>query len=454
MDFDESILREADIRGIYPSQINGDFAFRLGCVFGSYVKKLKVYSVVVGHDNRIGGPNLTKMLIEGILSTGIDVVYIGLVTTPMFNFASRKAGLEYGIMITASHNTKEDNGFKIYGKNYQHINGDEKEIIFKNLCDKEYKFEEGHGEINHVDISDAYAKNVAESVKIGKNNLKVVIDCGNGTVSTIIRKIYDRLPFEVTYLFCDSNSNFVNHHPDPSVRENLEKLSIAVKHNRADLGIAYDGDGDRVGIVDNLGNIIDSDCMISFISKNILRENPNSSILIDVKCSNDLIDSIEQNGGKVVIECSSSATQERIIDEKNILFGGGYSNHVFFHDRHPGYDDGVYAGLRIQEILTNQDSSLNDLIKDFKKRVNTDEIRIKVTDEIKFSIIDKVKDYCDDKKYKYTTVDGIKVYINDSWALIRASHTGPNLTLRFEALNLEDLEIIQDEFISLVESIK
>lgn len=454
MKFDTSILREADIRGVYPTQIDGDFALRLGKVFGTFAASVGKSHVVVGHDNRFGGPHLTKNLVEGLLSTGINVVYIGLVTTPMFNYASRRLAHEYGIMVTASHNPKEDNGFKIFGKNYQHCDYDELKTIYKALQDSDYKLKSGKGKLEHIDVVESYANYLASSINIGNKKIKAVVDCGNGTASTIIRQVYDKLPFETVYLFCDSNPNFPNHHPDPNVKSNLEKLCKAVKHNRADLGLAYDGDADRCGFVDNKGNIIDADLLMAIMCKDIIKNNDNKTILIDVKCSKALEDVINECGGNILVETPSSARQERIMNEQNIKFGGGYSNHIFFADRHPGYDDGIYVGLRVQEMLSNNPKTLNEIAKELPHYYNTEEIKVKVTDENKFKIVEGLKKYCDIHNYKYSTVDGVKVYKGNGWALVRASNTGPNLTLRFESISESELKSIQKEFTNVIDILK
>ena len=451
MNFDTSVLREADIRGIYPHQITGELATRLGCVFGSYVKRLGKTHVVVGHDNRFGSPHLTKTLVEGLISTGIDVIYVGLVTTPMFNFACRKIGLEYGIMITASHNPKNDNGFKIFGKNYQHCDHEVLDIIYKGLQDEKFKLEKGKGKIEHITVDDSYAKFLSESITIGNRNMRVVVDCGNGTASTIVRKVYERLPFETIFLYSDSDPNFPNHHPDPNVKENLKKLSKVVKHNRCDLGIAYDGDCDRAGFVDHKGNVVEADVIMALLCKDILKKEDNKTILIDVKCSKVLEDEILKNGGEIYVETPSSATQERVMDERDIKFGGGYSNHIFFRDRHPGYDDGMYLGLRVQEMLMNSNKTLNDLVKELNQYYNTGEIKIKTTDDKKFKIVSGIKKYCDEHGYKYSEIDGIKVIKDNGWALVRASNTGPNLTLRFESTTEHGLKKIQEEFMTVLE---
>ncbi len=450
MKFDTSILREADIRGVYPDQVNGKFAMRLGKVFGTYVLSIGKSYVVVGHDNRFGGPDLTKNLVEGLISTGVNVIYIGLVTTPMLNYAARCVGQEYGIMVTASHNPACDNGFKLFGKDYQHCDYDELEVIYKSLQDANFNIKTGKGRIEHIDVYDSYANNLAQIINPGKKNIKAVIDCGNGTASIIIRQVYERMPFETVFLFCDSNPNFPNHHPDPNVKSNLVKLAKAVKHNRADVGFAYDGDADRCGFVDNKGNIIEADQLMAIMCKDIIKNNENKTILIDVKCSKTLEDAIKAAGGKILVETPSSARQERVIAKEHIVFGGGYSNHIFFSDRHPGYDDGIYVGLRVQEMLSNTNKTLNELAQSLNHYYNTEEIKVQTTDDKKFAIVDGIKSYCKSHHYEYSTIDGIKVFKDNSWALIRASNTGPNLTLRFEANTESNLKKIQKEFIDVL----
>ncbi len=450
MVFNKSILREADIRGIYPNEVNGKFAYRLGQVFGTFIIKNKHHYCVVGHDNRFGGPDLTKNLIEGLISTGVDVDYIGLVTTPMLNYASRKLGQEYGAMVTASHNPRNDNGFKLFGKDYMHCNHDELKVIYDNLCDDKFHPSKGDGSINHIDIDGSYVKYVAGLTNPGNRHMNVVIDPGNGTTATIIKRIYDRLPYNVKYINADSNPNFPFHHPDPNVKANLVDLCKEVKRMNADIGIAYDGDGDRVGVVDNKGRVIDMDVMMAIMAPIIIKNNPEKPILLDVKCSNVLKDVIMDVGGKYLEDTPSSARQEDIMFYNDLDFGGGYSNHVFFGDRHPGYDDGIYAGLRFQEMLSHTNKHLSDMTKHLPKYFNTDEIKIKTTDDKKWDIVNGVKEYADLHKYKYMTTDGIKVIKENSWALVRASNTGPNLTLRFEAKSKRGLTMIQNEFMDVI----
>lgn len=454
MKFDTSILREADIRGKYPSQITGEFAKRLGLVFGTLIKSKKEDTCVVGHDNRLGGAELTKNLVEGLIQTGINVVYIGLVTTPMLNFASRKMSFEYGIMVTASHNPKNDNGFKLFGKEYQHLSHEDLDTVYHDLKDSNFKPKKGHGSFKKIDISDAYAKKVAESIEIGTKHKKVVVDCGNGTASCIIRKVYDRLPLNVIYLYSDNNPLFPNHHPDPSVPENLKTLAEEVLKENADLGLAYDGDADRVGFVDDKGNIIPADTMMSIYARDIIPKDNTKPVLIDVKCTKALEDEIKKLGGTFIMDTPSSARQEERLHFEKLNFAGGYSNHIFFGDTHPGYDDGIYAGLRLQEILTHKKETLSEMINSLNKYYNTPEIKVETTDEKKWEIVDGIKKYCEEKGYSIIDVSGVRASLKNGWALIRASNTGPNLTIRFESNTKKGLEEIEEEFMNVLKKLQ
>lgn len=245
--------------------------------------------------------------------------------------------------------------------------------------------------------------------------------------------MYKNFNCDVIYLYSESDPTFPNHHPDPNVFDNLKDLCKMVIETKADLGIAYDGDCDRVGIVDNNGNVLETDKLMSIYSKDIIENNDNKNIIIDVKCSIALENAIKKQGGKPVMVCNGSAYIESYVHDYPASFGGEYSGHVFFNDKHYGYDDGIYAGLRLQEILCNQNKALNELTCDYQKLFNTPEIKVSCNDDIKFKIVDQIKEYCKQKNYTYIDIDGVRVTFNDGWALVRASNTGPNLTARFEA---------------------
>lgn len=450
MALDKSILRKWDIRGVYKDQINEDTALTIGYAYAYYLKEKKVDTCIIGRDNRIGGDKLVKKLIEGLTNSAINVVYLGIVTTPMLNFACHKLNNEYAIMVTASHNPKDENGFKIFGNNCLHLNTDELNHFYDLIINNKKVDSKVKGNVKNIDIKEPYIESLINDINLSKKRLKVVIDCGNGTASTIIRDVYKNFNCDAIYIYSESDPTFPNHHPDPNVFDNLKDLCKMVVKTKSDLGIAYDGDADRVGIVDNKGCIIETDKLMSIYSKDILKRNDNKNIIMDVKCSMALEDSVKKNGGNPIMVCNGSAYIESYVHDYPACFGGEYSGHVFFNDRHLGYDDGIYAGLRLQEILCNENKSISELTFDYEKLCNTPEIKIPCADDKKFKVIEEVKQYCDKKGYKYISIDGVRVTFSDGWALVRASNTGPNITARFEAKTEDKLNKIKDEFINLV----
>ena len=453
MKLDESILRKWDIRGIYPNQINEDVARIIGSSFAYFLNERKHDTVVVGRDNRIGGEKLAKSLITALTDGGINVIYLDVVTTPMLNFACHKLNNPYGIMITASHNPKNDNGFKIFSGDYLHL-GDKDLNYFYSLVKKQVlPIGKEKGTMKSYDIKNQYVQDLIKRINLGKKRLKVVIDCGNGTTSTVIKDVYKNFNCDVIYLYSTSDPTFPNHHPDPSVFKNLKDLCNMVKKTKADLGIAYDGDCDRVGIVDNNGTILETDKLMSISSKDIIANSDNKNIVIDVKCSMALENAIKSYGGNPIMVCNGSAYIESYVHNYPAIFGGEYSGHVFFNDGHYGYDDGIYAGLRLQEILCKKNLPLSKVTQNYENLFNTPEIKIACSDDTKFSVIEKIKDYCNKMNYSYLDIDGVRVKFNDGWALVRASNTGPNLTASFEAKTEKRLKEIKEEFINLVNSL-
>lgn len=447
---DTSILRKWDIRGVYPTQINEEVALTLGYAYGFYLNEKHIKDCVVGRDNRIGGEKLKDKLIEGLTDSGINVTYLDIVTTPMLNFACHNLNMEFAIMITASHNPKEDNGFKIFGGKCLHLDTKELNYLYELIKNNKKQISNIKGTVKNKNIKDLYIKDLNTNINLENKRLKVVIDCGNGTASTIIKDVYKNLNCDAIFLYSNSDPTFPNHHPDPSVYENLNDLKDSVIKNKADLGIAYDGDADRVGIIDDKGNVIEADKLMAIFSKFILKESKNKNVVIDVKCSMALEDAIKSYGGNSIMVCNGSAFIETYINDYPAVFGGEYSGHVFFNDHHYGYDDGIYAGLRLQEILCSIDSKLSELYDDYKKLFNTPEIKIKCDDNKKFDIVNKIKEYAINKNYKYIDIDGVRVNFKDGWALVRASNTGPNLTLRFEATTEKRLQEINEEFMNLI----
>ena len=440
----ENLFREYDLRGIYGSDITEDVSYTIGRSFGSYIKKMGESKTIVGYDNRKSSPIITNALIKGILDSGINVINLGLVTTPMYYYGRILHNLNTGIMVTASHNPKEYNGFKIafskLGNAYGKLIGDFKDFTYLGV------FETGNGIETKIDIKEKYLNLLTSSINLGKKKIKVVFDCGNGTASTIIKDVLDKFNIEYYLLYCNSDSNFPNHVPDPCEHKNMKDLSKKVLELNYDLGVGIDGDADRVGIVDEKGNIIGADIYMAIMYKNLYKTLKKKKALFDVKCSKTLIDEIDRLGLEKVMNRTGNSYAKKMMEEGDFDFGGEYSGHVFFRDKFPGFDDGIYAGLRMIELISNIDKPLSYLTEDFNKYYSTEELKFKVTENTKFEIVNKVKEYAINKNYSIIDIDGVRVEFPYGWALVRASNTGPNITVRFEANTLEKLNEIKEEF--------
>lgn len=450
---EKNIFREYDIRGIYPTQVNEEVAYTIGRSYGSYIQeKLKRNICGVGRDNRLSSPQLAENLIKGITDSGCNVIDFGLVTTPMYYFACLKANVIIGVMVTASHNPKDDNGFKL---SFDHLGNARGEQIY-DFRDYTFKgkFLSGKGEITTFDPRDYYKSFIKENIEMGSRKLKVVLDCGNGTTSLFAKDIYSQFDnLDITMICDESDARFPNHHPDPSVPENNKMLIDKVLEIKADIGIGFDGDGDRVGFITEAGEFMPIDkAMIAYI-RDINDKVSNKSYLFDVKCGKALVDEIIKLGGKPIIYRTGNSWTRYEVNKNKYPFGGEYSGHMYFTDRWPGLDSGLYNGLRMLEILSKSDKKFSELVSDINTYYNTPELKLAVADDIKFDIVSKVKDYVKDKGYKYIDVDGIRVQFEDGWALVRASNTGPNLTMRFEANTLARLDEIKNEFENLVNSL-
>ena len=447
-DICRNIFRGYDIRGIYPSEIDEDTAYTIGLGFGSHIKSIGKTNCVVGHDNRLSSPVLYNALIKGITETGIDVISIGLCTTPMYYYACIKLKVFSGVMVTASHNPKDDNGFKFAFDESGNCKGQEIQDFLEFILKGEFVTGEGH--ISTYDITNDYIDLFVNNIHMGDRKIKAVIDPGNGTTSVIVKKIYDKFPVDLIYINDESDGHFPNHHPDPCVEANLEQLKKKVIETGADVGIGFDGDGDRLGVVSGDATFIPTDIYMTLIVRDIINKVDKKEFLCDVKCSKTFSDEVEKLGGKCITYRTGNSYTKAAVRDLDLPFGGELSGHVFFRDRWPGFDSGLYAGIRLIEILTHTDKSVNELLANINRYYSTEEIKFKSSDDVKFGLIDKVKDYVIEKGYKYLDIDGVKVLFDDGWALVRASNTGPNVTARFEASTEERLSELQDEFISLI----
>lgn len=443
------IFREYDIRGKYKEDIDENVAYTIGRSFGSYIRELGEVECVVGYDNRYSSSSLSDALMQGITESGVHILCLGLVTTPMYYYAAIKRDIACGIMVTASHNPKDDNGFKIAFNKNGNAKGQEIQDFYEYTI--KGKFKDGFGIVSYyLGLEDQYIDYLLSSINI-KKNLKVIIDCGNGTTSIIANKLYNQDNINLITLYGDSDPQFPNHHPDPAVDENLKVLKDAVVQLGADVGLAFDGDGDRIGVVDDKGRIIRIDKLMALFVKDLVKKNNNHKFLYDIKCGMSLINEIKrQNAEGIMVRTGNSYTKS-LTRENDCIFGGEYSGHVYFRDKFLGFDSGLYAGLRVIELLSESNSRLSEMIDCLDDFYSTDEIKIKTTDEKKFEVVDKIKEYVKEKKYQYSEIDGVRVEYDDAWVSVRASNTGPNLTMRVEASSEEQRDDLYNEFMKVIE---
>lgn len=447
------IFREYDIRGVYGKDLDEEVAYLIGKAFGTKLRRMGRTITLVGYDNRYSSPCLEKALVRGICECGIHVVRLGLVTTPMYYFGWDLLNIKSGVMVTASHNPKDDNGFKFSYNGINNAYGNSSLELYQMIMNRDFIVSEIPGNVRVVNIRREYIKMITSHLRLGERKLKVVYDCGNGTTSIIADDIFGKFPsIEWVPLFNVSDPNFPNHHPDPAVEENLSILKEKVKELHADLGIAFDGDGDRVGVVDNLGRFVSIDKYMILIWRYLVHvPGIEKKTFYDVKCSLALREELDRLG----VENSFYRTGNSYTKEKSYLenypFAGELSGHVYFRDKFNGYDDGIYAGLRLVEILSYENKSVSRLLEGIPVYYSTPEVKIPVLDEKKFRVVSLVEEYCASKKYDRILIDGVKVFFSDGSALVRASNTGPNLTVRYEAKTKERLAEIREEFDSLIQ---
>ncbi len=437
---DPNIFREYDIRGIVGQQLTSDNVATLGHAIGTFFVNNNAKRIAIGYDARVGSPLFCELLTAGLNESGCDVVLIGMVPTPVLYYTVFTQDVDGGVMITGSHNPPDHNGFKIclgkatiYGSQIQKI----KEIALSR------DFAEGTGSVESLDLLDEYCRDIVSRVSFGPRKLKAVVDAGNGMGGVTGVPVYRELGVELVELFIEPDSDFPNHHPDPTVTENLQDTIRAVRDSNADVGIAFDGDGDRIGIVDETGRIIWGDELMVLLSRSILAGEPGATIIAEIKCSKNLFDDIAAHGGTPIMWKAGHSIIKAKMKETNAVLAGEMSGHIFFADRFYGFDDATYAGARVLEILSKTDKKLSELLSDLPKTASTPELRVDCSDDTKFEVVGMVAEYFS-RDHEVITIDGARIVFEHGWGLVRASNTQAILVLRFEADSDEHLNEIRD----------
>ena len=440
---DESIFREYDIRGIVPEQINELSIKAIASAIATKCYDEKVHELALGRDGRLSGSKIINALSQELRLLGINIVNVGIVTSPLLYFAAKKLNSMSGVMITGSHNPKNYNGFKIV-INDKPVSGTEMLSLISNEI---IHSKEAGSEIFKEDLMKEYIYEVIAQTSKSSKKIKVVVDCGNGSAGEIAPRLMRALGHEVIELFCEIDGNFPNHHPDPGKPENLQDLIRTVKKEGADIGIAFDGDGDRLGVVSNLGEIIYPDQLMMIFSESVLQNSQNKEIVFDVKCTNLLGEIITNAGGIPIMSPTGHFHIKNTLKKTNAPLAGEMSGHIFFNDQWYGFDDGHYSAFRLIEIMKNSQSSLSSIFQKLPKAFSTPEMNIDVDEDKKFKIVEDFVTNSDFGDGEKNTVDGLRVNFKDGWGLLRASNTTPKLVLRFEAKSHTRLKEIQDIFL-------
>ncbi|MBN1662887.1 MAG: phosphomannomutase/phosphoglucomutase [Deltaproteobacteria bacterium] len=442
------VFREYDVRGVVNQDLTNDFVFDLGRAIGTYAAEHDVKNMTVGRDCRLSSESYKDALSRGLTASGIDVVDIGLCATPMLYYSIRHLGTGGGVMITGSHNPPEFNGFKIcIGPDT--IYGDDIQELRRIMENSRYR--QGAGAFIEKSISQSYENELFGNVNIAKN-LNVIIDSGNGVAGLFMMPLLKRFGCRATGIYCEPDGHFPHHFPDPTIPEHLQDLIGLVKKEEADCGIAYDGDADRLGVITDKGEILWGDQLLLLFARYVLKENPGAAIIGEVKCSQILYDDIQTHGGRPIMWKAGHSLIKGKMKDEHALLAGEMSGHIFFADRYFGYDDAIYASLRLLEILSFTGKKISELIADIPKTFTTPEIRVDCPDHIKFKIVDELKGYFK-KTRRIIDIDGVRIPYADGWGLIRSSNTQPVLVLRFEALTEERLKEIRREIESVLNEI-
>ncbi|HSJ63765.1 MAG TPA: phosphomannomutase/phosphoglucomutase [Gemmatimonadaceae bacterium] len=444
MSISQGIFRQYDIRGIVGRDLDQEGAALIGRAYGTHLREHGSHgAVAVGRDNRPSGAMLRDALIRGITSTGLDVIDIDVVPTPLLYWALHHLPVVGGIQITGSHNPPEYNGFKLSAGTTS-LHGEEIQQLYRIIERGQYAG--GEGRVRHEAVIDRYLDDVVERVGPLSRPLRVVLDCGNGAGALVGPRLLQRLGVHLTSLFCESDGTFPNHHPDPTVVENLEDIIAAVREQRADIGIAFDGDADRIGVIDDRGEIVWGDHVLILYARDVLaRTGKGQAVIFDVKCSQALPDAIAAAGGRPIMWKTGHSLIKDKMKAEHAPVAGEMSGHMFFEEGFYGHDDAIYGAARLLRILADANASVSGLLADVPRFVSTPEIRVEVPEERKFGIVEDAVQHFR-ARHDVIDVDGVRVLFGDGWGLVRASNTQPVLVMRFEARSPERLAEIRDEF--------
>jgi phosphomannomutase/phosphoglucomutase len=443
------IFREYDIRGIAGQDMDEEDVALIGKGIGTYLRRQGNKDITVGRDCRLTSDRYSEKLVQGLLSVGCSVVDIGVCPTPVGYFSVHHMQKEGNIMVSASHNPPEYNGFKITS-GHDSVHGNQLQEILQIIENRD--FESGTGSLDAFDILTPYQRFVLKNISLDRP-LRVGIDAGNGTAGVAAVPIIKGLGCEVHDLFCDMDGSFPNHEADPTVLKNMTDIISLVKKEKLDVAFGYDGDGDRIGVVDEKGNLIFGDQLMIIFSREILSRKPGATFISEVKCSKTMYDDIEKNGGRAIMWKTGHSLIKQKMKKENAELAGEMSGHMFFADRYFGFDDAVYASCRLLEILSSTGKKISDLLSDVPITATTPEIRLACPDHIKFRVVERVTAYFK-QHHDVIDIDGVRVLFPDGWGLVRASNTQPALVLRFEAMTEERLVEIRERVESVLRDIQ
>lgn len=446
---ERSVFRAYDIRGVIGKQLNEDDFYTIGRAISCRLRELKRHEIFIARDGRLTSDSLSAALKQGLLDSGITVIDLGAVATPVMYYATHTQGIDSGLMVTGSHNPADYNGIKMVLAGKTLVQADIEQLYELIVAGK---FQDGQGIARSFDIIPDYINRIISDIKIHRP-LKVVVDCGNGIAGPIVPKVITALGCEVIPMYCEVDGRFPNHHPDPTIETNLIDLKKAIAQHKADIGLAFDGDADRLGVVTNLEEVIWPDRLLMFYAREVLKRNKGATIVYDVKCSSHLARVVEEADGIARMCPTGHSIVKGVMKEENAALAGEMSGHLFFKDRWYGFDDALYSACRLLEILSVSEQSVSEQFAAIPNSVNTPEIKIPIAEEDKFTFMQRFSEQAKFPNANIITIDGLRVEFQHGWGLLRASNTTPCLVARFEAKDQESLKQIQILFKSELQEI-